>query len=74
MRRYKTGAHRETDLKVDVIWIPKYRKRLLNGEVAIRAGDILHQIAIEGELNIISGKVARGPISICLFATAVPRI
>ena len=58
MRRYKTGAHTKTDLKVHLIWIPKYRKRVLTGEVAIRVRDVLRQIAFEHELDIISGKVA----------------
>ena len=58
MRRYRLGAHTKTDLKVHLVWIPKYRKRVLSGEVAIRARDVLRQIAMEHELDIISGKVA----------------
>ena len=59
MRRYRLGAHTKTDLKVHVIWIPKYRKNVLNGQVAIRTRDILRQIALEHELEIITGKVAK---------------
>ena len=58
MRQYKTGAHTRTDLKVHLIWIPKYRKRALTGQVAVRARDVLRQIAIEHEIELISGKVA----------------
>ena len=58
MRRYKLGAHTKTDLKVHLIWIPKYRKRVLVGPVAIRARDILRQVAMEHELDIITGKVS----------------
>ena len=58
MRRYRTGAHTKTDLKVHLVWIPKYRKKVLSGEVAQRTRDILRQIAMEHELDIISGKVA----------------
>ena len=58
MRRYLLGAHTKTDLKVHVIWLPKYRKRILTGPVAIRARDVLRQIALEHELEIITGKVA----------------
>jgi len=58
MRRYKTGAHTKTDLKVHLVWIPKYRKSVLIGPVAVRTRDILRQIAMEHELDIISGKVA----------------
>jgi len=58
MRRYQLGAHTKSDLKIHLIWIPKYRKRVLTGQVAIRTRDILRQIALEHELDIITGKVA----------------
>ncbi len=58
MRRYRLGAHTKTDLKVHLIWIPKYRKRVLVGPVAVRTRDILRQIAMEHELEIITGKVS----------------
>ena len=59
MRRYKIGAHTKTDLKVHLIWIPKYRKQVLKGQVAIRTRDVLRQIALEHELDVISGKIAK---------------
>ena len=58
MRRYRLGAHTKTDLKVHLVWIPKYRKRVLIGEVAVRARDVLRQIAVEHEIEIITGKVS----------------
>ena len=58
MRLYKLGAHTKKDLKAHLIWIPKYRKRVLTGQVAIRARDVLRQIAPEHEIEIITGKVS----------------
>ena len=58
MRRYRLGAHTKTDLKVHIIWIPKYRKKVLMGPVAVRTRDVLRQIAFEHEIEIITGKVA----------------
>jgi putative transposase len=58
MRRYQIGAQTKTDLTVHLSWIPQYRKRVLTGPVAVRVRDILRQIAVEHELDIISGKVA----------------
>jgi putative transposase len=58
MRRYTLGAHTKTVMKVHVVWIPKYRKRVLTGAVAIRTRDVLRQIALEYGLEIITGKVA----------------
>jgi putative transposase len=64
MRRYQTGSHTKTDLKVHMIWIPKYRKRVLTGPVAMRARDVLRQIALEHEIGIITGKVASDHVHI----------
>ena len=55
MRRYRLGAHTKSDLKVHLVRIPKYRKAVLTGEVAIRVRDLIRQIAAEHELEIISG-------------------
>lgn len=58
MRRYQLGAHTKTDLKVHLIWLPKYRKRVLIGPVAIWSRDVQRQIAPEHEIEIITGKVS----------------
>ncbi len=58
MRSYRTNSHSKYDLKVHLIWIPKYRKRILTGQVAERVRDILRQVSMEHEVHIISGKVA----------------
>jgi len=44
------GAHTKSDLKVHLVWIPKYRKAVLTGEVALRVRDLLRQIAAETHL------------------------
>ena len=66
MRRYRLGAHTKSDLKVHLVWIPRYRKPVLTGDVAIRVRDLIRQIAMEHELEIISGKVARDHVHVFL--------
>ena len=74
MRLYKTGAHTKTDLKVHVVWVPKYRKGVLTGQVAIRVRDILRQIAVEHELEIISGKVSKDHIHMFISYRATQNV
>jgi putative transposase len=64
VRRYRTGAHTKFDLQVHLVWIPKYRKKVLAGPVALRVRDLLRQIAMEHELHIVSGKVARDHVHV----------
>jgi hypothetical protein len=53
--------HRRRQLR-----IPKYRKAVLTGEVAVRVRDLLRPIAAEHELEIVSGKVARDHVHLFL--------
>jgi putative transposase len=46
------------------VWVPKYRKQVLTGEVALRVRDLIRSIAAEHELEIISGKVARDHVHV----------
>ena len=64
MRHYRLGAHTKTDLKVHIVFIPKYRKPVLTGEVATRVRDVIRRIAVEHELEILSGKVARDHVHV----------
>ncbi|WP_337969148.1 transposase [Rickettsia tamurae] len=65
MRSYRKNSHSQYDLKVHLIWIPKYRKRVLIGKVAERARDLLRQICMEHEVYIISGKISIVPYNFC---------
>lgn len=47
-----------------LVWLPKYRKPVLTGEVAVRVRDLIRQIAAEHELEIISGEVARDHVHV----------
>ena len=54
----KAGPHPVTELKTHLLWVSKYRRRFLTGHVAVRARDILRQIALEHEIEIITGRVS----------------
>ena len=56
------------------MWIPKYRKQVLTGEVALRARDLIRQIAAEHELEIISGKVARDHVHVFISYRPTQRV
>lgn len=43
MSRYSHGAHTTHRLKYHLVWIPKYRKRLLIGTVACRLYELLKE-------------------------------
>ena len=66
VRHDRLGAHTKSDLKVPLVGVPKYRQAVLTGEVALGVRDLLRQMAMEHELEIVSGKVARDPVHLFL--------
>lgn len=54
---YWTGTHTKHKLTYHIVWVPKYRKRVLRGSVSIRIEELLYECAeVNGwkilELNI----------------------
>ena len=45
VNRYRVGAHTRHRLIYHLVWIPKYRKRVLLGKVAIRLRGLLYEAA-----------------------------
>ena len=43
MARYVTGAHTKHRLQYHLVWIPKYRKRVLRGKIASRLRQLLYE-------------------------------
>ena len=44
MQSYKSGSHTRYDLKDHIVWITKYRKPVMIGQVAERLRDLIRQI------------------------------
>ncbi|MCP5088724.1 MAG: IS200/IS605 family transposase [Rhodobacteraceae bacterium] len=57
MGEYRKGSHSLYDLKVHVVWITKYRKPVLSGEVGQRLRDIVRRICADLDVEILAGNV-----------------
>jgi len=44
MKNYRTSSHSRYDLKYHFVWVTKYRKPVLTGEVSIRVRDFVREI------------------------------
>lgn len=58
MKNYRTTSHSKYDLKVHLVFLPKYRKRILVGNIGEKVRDLIRQICTEIDVEIIAGKVA----------------
>ena len=57
MKDYKSLSHSVWDCKYHIVWIPKFRKKKLYGEVATYLGEIFHELARQRESKIVEGHI-----------------
>lgn len=57
MARLGSLAHTKWDCKYHIVWIPKYRKKRLFGELRRELGPVLRELASHRESEIIEGRM-----------------
>jgi putative transposase len=72
MENYRKTSHSLYDLKYHLVWITKYRKPVLTGELAVRVRELIRQICKENDIEIIKGHVSRDHVY--LFVSVPPHI
>ena len=55
---YRKTSHAVYDLKYHLVWITKYRKKVLRGQVAIRLRELIRQTCETLDVYILSGHIA----------------
>lgn len=70
MAEYRRSAHAVFDIKYHVVWITKYRYKVLKGRVAERARDLIRQICEARDVVIVRGAVSPDHIHMLLSAPA----
>ena len=72
MEHYRKSSHTVYDIKYHLVWITKYRKPVLRGEIAERARDLIREICKANDVEILKGHVSREHIHI--FVSVPPHI
>jgi putative transposase len=62
----KSLAHSRWDCKYHVVFIPKYRRKAIYGEVRKMLGEIFHDLARQKECRIIEGHLLADHVHMCL--------
>ena len=55
MERYESLNHTKWDCKYHLVWIPKYRKKVLYGQLRKELGPILRELALQKESEVVEG-------------------
>ena len=55
MNDYESLSHSVWDCKYHVVWIPKFRKKVLYGQLREHMGEILRELARQKESRVVEG-------------------
>lgn len=66
MDRYRKGGHTQYDLKIHLIWITKYRYKLLKGPVGYRLRELIRQGCEAQGIQIIDGNIRADHVHLLL--------
>ena len=72
MQHYRKTSHTTYDCKYHIVWITKYRKPVLGGEVGKRVRELIRGICKQHEVEIFSGHVSKDHIH--LFVSVPPHL
>jgi putative transposase len=59
MTDLKSLSHTTWDCKYHLVWIPKYRKKVIYGQLRKHLGDVLRELALQKESGILEGHLKR---------------
>ena len=59
MEKYRKSSHTVYDIKYHLVWITKYRKPVLEGEIAKRARELIREICRSCDVEIIKGHISK---------------
>ncbi len=72
MKNYRKTSHAVYDIKFHVVWITKYRKPVLSGEIALRVRELIREICKSMDVEIIKGHVSKDHLH--LLVSVPPQI
>ena len=72
MQKYRKTSHTVYDIKYHIVWITKYRKKILTGELAKRVREIIREICKSNDVEIIKGHVSSDHVH--FFISVPPHI
>ncbi len=59
MEHYRTSAHTRFDLKYHFVWITKYRKTILGGQVGLRLRELVVEVCKTNDVEILQGPISK---------------
>jgi len=58
MPEYRKGPHTTYDIQYHLVWVTKYRYKVLRADIAERTREIIRQICMSRDIHILQGHVS----------------
>jgi putative transposase len=72
MKDYRRGAHTTFEIHLHLVWVTKYRKPVMTGEVGTRLRELIREICGNHEVTIIKGHISKDHVH--LFVSILPQV
>ncbi|MGL5087723.1 MAG: IS200/IS605 family transposase, partial [Clostridium sp.] len=66
MDGYKKGSHTVHDIKYHIIWVTKYRYKVLNKNISARLRELIRQGCEARQITIIRGSIGKDHVHILI--------
>lgn len=66
MKEYQSLSHTRWDCKYHIVFIPKYRKKLIYGALRKHFGEIFRELAKQRECSVVEGHLMIDHVHMCL--------
>jgi len=63
---YQSLSHSKWDCKYHVVFVPKYRRKVMFGEIRKFLGPVFHELARQKECRIIEGHLMPDHVHMCI--------
>jgi len=72
MTDYRHGAHTVFRIHLHLVWVTKYRKPVMTGEVGLRIRELIRELCGAHEVTIMKGHISKDHVH--LFVSLPPRV
>ena len=69
---YRHGAHTKFEIHVHIVWVAKYRKPIMAGEVGSRVRELIRQVCRDEDVEILKGSVSKDHVHV--FLSIPPKV
>ena len=66
MANYRKGSHTKYDIKIHIVWVTKYRKPVMHGEMSKRLRMLIREICLANEVQVVKGHISKDHVHLLL--------